>query len=197
MELAALILSGLGLLGGAIGFVVAQRARKQAAESERTAQAALQKSADAQTEAAAALARSADAQADATAALARSADSGDRIAVAVEQMAARSSEPDVDFVRVFEDSLNAKVEWAIEERAEPHSYRLRNTGNVDAEDVQITAIPAEHAALLSGGDLGNIDAGQVGIFGTSARLSLSLHRVAVSWVEGDTQQPMRAELNLP
>ncbi|WP_104257579.1 hypothetical protein [Rathayibacter sp. AY1C7] len=118
-------------------------------------------------------------------------------AAAVEQMAARASEPDVDFIRVFEDALNAKVEWAIEERAEPHSYRLRNTGNVDAEDVQITAIPAEHAALLSGGDLGNIDAGQVGIFGTSARMSLSLHRVAVSWVEGDTRQPVRDELSLP
>jgi len=159
-----------------IGFFVALSARKKADKSERAAN---------------------DARADAAAALARSADSGDRIAAAVEQMAARASEPDIDFVRVYEDALNARVEWAIEERTEPHSYRLRNTGNACAEDVQITAIPIEHAALLVGGDLGNIDAGQVGVFGTSPRLSLSLHRVAVSWVEGDTRQPMSVELNLP
>lgn len=170
------ILAIIGLVGGVVGFFFALSARRKADESERVAN---------------------DARADAAAALTRSAESGDRIAAAVEQMAAGSSESDVDFVRVFQDALNAKVEWTIEERAEPHSYRLRNTGNVGAEDVQITAIPAEHAALLNGGDLGNIDAGQIGIFGTSARLSLSLHRVAVSWVEGDTRQPMRAELNLP
>lgn len=170
------ILAIIGLVGGVVGFFVALSARRKADESERVAN---------------------DARADATAALTRSADSGDRIAAAVEQMAAGSSESDTDFVRLFEDALNAKVEWAIEERTEPHSYRLRNTGNVGAEGVQVTAIPAEHAALLNGGDLGNIDAGQVGIFGTSARLSLSLHRVAVSWIEGDSRQPMRAELNLP
>ncbi|PPH09682.1 hypothetical protein [Rathayibacter sp. AY1H3] len=170
------VLAIIGLVGGVVGFLFALSARKTADKSERVAN---------------------DARADAAAAQRRSADSNDRIAAAVEQMAARSSEPDVDFVRVFEDALNARVEWAIEERAEPHSYRLRNTGNVGAEDVQIRAIPAEHAALLDGGDLGNIDAGQVGLFKTSPRLSLSPHRVAVSWIEGDTRQPMRAELNLP
>lgn len=182
MELAALIISGLGLLGGAIGFVVAQLARSKAAESERTAQAALQKSADAQADAAASLARTADSSVD--------------IVAALREIAARGSEPDVDFVRIIEESLNAKVEWAIEERADANSYRLRNTGNVGAEDVQITAIPPEHAALLVGGDLGNLDAGQAGAFATSPRLSLSLHRVLVSWIEVDTRQQRSAELNL-
>jgi hypothetical protein len=176
VELAALIMSGLGLVGGVIGFFAALKARKTADESERVAN---------------------DARADAAAALARSADSGDRIAEAVEKMAARGSQPDVDFVRLFEESLNARVEWAIEERADAHSYRLRNTGSVRAEDVHISAIPSEHAALLDGGDLGNLDAGQAGVFAATPRLALSLNRIAVSWVEGDTRLPMSTELDLP
>lgn len=181
MDVAALIVSILGLLGGAISFVVAQLARRKAAKAARIAQDALQKSADA--------------QADAAAALARSADSGDRIAVAVEHMVARSSEPDVDLRRVFEEAVNARVEWAIEERTDAHSYRLRNTGNVRAEDVKISAVPPKHAALLHGGDLGDLDAGQVGVFVTAPRVSLSLRQIAVSWGEGGTA--MSTELNLP
>lgn len=170
------VLAILGLVGGAVGFFVALGARRKADESERAAN---------------------DARADAAAALSRSADSGERIAAAVEQMAALGSEPDVDFVRVFQKALNASVEWTIEERAEAHSYRLRNSGNVAAEDVRITAVPPERAALLVGGDLGDLDAGQAGVFGTSPRLSLSLHRVAVAWIEADTQQQMSTEIALP
>lgn len=170
------ILAAVGLAGGVVGFFVAFGARKKADESESVAN---------------------DARADAAAALWRSADSGERIAEAVEKMAALTSEPDVDLVRVYEDALNAKVEWAIEERVGAHSYRLRNAGNVDAEDVQISAIPSEHAALLVGGSLGNLDAGQAGVFYTSPRLSLSLRRIAVSWIEADTRQQMSAELTLP
>ncbi|TWX34992.1 hypothetical protein ES689_14210 [Frigoribacterium sp. ACAM 257] len=170
------ILSALGLAGGVVGFFFALGARKKADKSESVAK---------------------DARADAAAALSRSADSGERIAGAVEKMAALASEPDVDLVRVFEDALNAKVEWAIEERAGAHSYRLRNAGNVGAEDVQISAIPSQHAALLIGGSLGNLDAGQAGVFHTSPRLSLSLGTIAVSWIEADTRQQMSAELPLP
>ncbi|WP_416393255.1 MULTISPECIES: hypothetical protein [unclassified Curtobacterium] len=170
------ILAALGLAGGVIGFFVALAARKKADESESVAN---------------------DARADAAAALSRSADSGERIAEAVEKMAAVASEPDVDLVRVYEDALHAKVEWAIEERADAHSYRLRNAGNVSAEDVQISAVPSEHAALLVGGSLGNLDAGQAGVFHTSPRLTLSLRRIAVSWFEADTRQQMSAELTLP
>ncbi|AZZ49788.1 hypothetical protein C5E02_11515 [Rathayibacter rathayi] len=168
------VLAIIGLVGGVIGFFVALSARKKADESERVAN---------------------DARADAAAALARSADSGDRIAAAVEQMATSSSEPDVDFVRIFEDALNTKVEWAIEERADAHSYRLRNTGNVRAENVKISAVPPELAALLHRGDLGDLDAQKAGVFVTSSRASVSLHRVAVSWVEGGAV--MSTELNLP
>lgn len=170
------VLSILGLAGGAFGFFVARRAGKKANDSEAIA---------------------VDARADAAAALSRSADSGDRIAVAVEQMAAYTSEPDIDLVRIFQEALNAKVEWSIEQRADAHSYRLRNTGNVGAEDVQVTAIPPEHAALLVRGDLGDLDAGEAGVFSTSPRLSLSLHRISVNWIEADTRQPMSAEIALP
>lgn len=169
-------LSIVGLVGGVVGFFVARRAGKKAEKSEAIA---------------------VDARADAAAALSRSADSGDRIAAAVEQMAASTSEPNVDLVRVFEEALHAKVEWSIEQRADAHSYRLRNTGNVGAEDVQVTALPPEHAALLVRGDLGDLDAGQAGVFLTSPRLSLSLHRISVSWIEADTRQPMSAEIALP
>lgn len=198
VDLAALIISGLGLAGSLIGFFIARRARREAAESERIAQEALVKSADAQANAAASLARTADSTGEIVAALrdlaARTSgvDSDERIAAVVNGMFT-----DVDLVRVFERGLDARVEWSIEERVEPHSYRLRNTGNVGAEDVQITAVPAEHAALLGDCNLGNLGAGEAGFFETSARLSLSLHRIAVSWTEADTRQQMSSELALP
>lgn len=183
VELISLIISGLALLGSAVGFIAAQLARKKADESERKAQAALDKSADA--------------QADAAAALARSADSGDRIAAAVELLAERAAEPDVDFVAMFNDALDAKVEWAIEERSEAHRYRLRNTGDLRADDVHISADPPERAALLIAGHVGTLRPAEATNFATSPRLSLSLHRISVRWVDGDTRQPRSRTIDLP
>jgi hypothetical protein len=183
-EILTLILSGVGLLGGLVAFVVAQRASRKAGESERAALLAVQKSTDAQADAAASLQSSAGSHAE--------------IAGALKEIAAGGAGlEDGRFVQVFQEALNAKVEWSIEERAGSNSYRLRNVGNVGAEDVELSAIPLEHAALLIGGPLGNLDAGQAAVFTTSPRLSLSLTQVTVTWIESDTKQPMSTVLNLP
>jgi hypothetical protein len=183
-EMLTLTLSALGLVGGAGAFVIAQVASRKAAASEGTALLALQKSADAQADAAASLSSSAGSQAD--------------MAAALREIAAGGPELDDNhFVRIFEEALNAKVDWIIEERAGANSYRLRNVGNVAAEDVQISAIPPEHAGLLVGNSMGSLGAGEAGVFATSPRLTLSLKQVRVSWIESDVRQQMSAVVNLP
>jgi hypothetical protein len=142
-------------------FWVAQRASRKAGESERAALLAVQKSTDAQADAAASLQSSAGSHAEIAAAL-------------KEIVAGGAGLEDGRFAQVFREALNAKVEWSIEERAGSNSYRLRNVGNVGAEDVELSAIPLEHAALLVGGSLGNLDAGQAAVFTTSSRLSTVL-----------------------
>jgi hypothetical protein len=183
-EILTLILSGLGLLGGLVAFVIAERASRKAGESERAALLAVQKSTDAQADAAASLQSSAGSHAE--------------IAVALKEfVAGNAGLDDGRFVQVFQEALNAKADWAIEERAGAYSYRLRNIGNMGAEDVELSAIPLEHSALLVGGSLGSLDAGQAAVFAISPRLSLSLTQVTVTWIESDTKQQMSRVLNLP
>lgn len=192
-EVVNTLIATTGLLGGAIGFIVSLFAKMRAARAD-------QKAEEAQRKAANALASVADAQADAAASLASSADSQKQIVEVLRTMVSDRAEltaNDVDFVKVFEDALAASVEWQIESRDIENSYRLRNIGTLQANAVRISAVPPEHAGLLVGGDLGDVPPASAGIFAVSPRLTLTLRKIAVTWIDSDTEFSQSIELSIP
>jgi hypothetical protein len=145
-EVLNLVIAALGLAGGAVGFVVARAAGRRASEAEAAA---------------------ADARADATSALQKSADAAERIAGAIELIAShaagRTPEPTqtnpsiappadergATFAEALAAALPpAEVSWALEARTEPGTFRLRNTGWLEARDVEVTADPSGGAVPL-------------------------------------------------
>jgi hypothetical protein len=111
----------LGLVGGLVGFA-------RSIIAERNSRAAI---ADAD-----------DARSDAVAALTKSADAEERIARAVEFIAgehltgteAHAASQDLSAL-----VPKRSVEWSVEKRIIPNSYRIRNIGMVAAEHVTATA----------------------------------------------------------
>lgn len=183
-DVLALIFGGLGLLGGAVGFLRAVRASKQAAEADAAAQ---------------------DARSDAAAALVRSADATERIAMAIEIISARP----VSALRVdasgkaSEAELRAlvpasEVRWLLEERGELDSYRLRNVGSIPAREVTVVAIPREHSALVRiDANRPRLEPGAAVVVRTERRLGLRVKELEISWRDETSAEEHQANLLLP
>lgn len=193
-DVLALIFGVLGLVGGVVGFFRAVAASRQAAKADAAAQ---------------------DARSDAAAALLRSADATERIAMAIEIISGRSSQPAAVEYRSetssrapvlgpeLQPELRAlipapEVRWAIEERSELDSYRLRNDGTIVAREVTVAAAPPEHSALVRmDADRPSLEPGSAVVVRTERRLSLSIKEIEIIWYDHRSSEPQRASLYLP
>ncbi|MCS5719645.1 hypothetical protein N1027_16050 [Herbiconiux sp. CPCC 205763] len=183
-EFASLILSSIGLAGGAIGFVVSVFARRRANAAEAAA---------------------ADAQADASAALVKSAEATERIATAVELIAAQRSGAKAGtlLAEALDDDLDALVlesgvEWIVEERDQPNSFRLRNVGSIEARDVTLSTDPPEHAGLLvSDAEHPTLIPGAAFVVRTSPRSTLAAKRILVTWSDDSSAVPRQSTVRIP
>lgn len=179
-EITSVLLALLGLLGGVAGFIRAVAADRRSA---------------------AAAAESADARSDAAAALKQSAAATERIAAAVEILASRqaSTQGSLMAESIPAEAISAElaaliepreVQWTLEHRLPAHSYRLRNTGTIDARDVSLlggTPSPDADLALLPPG--------------TAIAFSVDPEQhsraVEVAWRADDSDTPTRQALPLP
>ncbi|MHA6667660.1 hypothetical protein ACX3O0_02190 [Homoserinimonas sp. A447] len=167
-EIVSVIFGALGLLGGAIGFFRAARADRRSSAAEAMA---------------------ADAQADAASALAKSADATERIAAAVELIARRRGvAADTLLTESSLPELSAllgrrEVNWVVEARTVPNSYRLRNLGSLPAREVTIGERSA--ASLVEPGAATTFSTGQ------------HPGAIEVSWRDDSVTNRLRSAVELP
>jgi len=177
-ELASTIVAVLGLIGGGIGFVRSLVAGRAAAE---------------------AAARAADAQADATVALQKSAAADQRIAAALEAIAAHqgaaphrtSTEHPIDDLAAELRALvpPADVRWQVEPRLEAGTIRLRNVGSLDATRVGVDGATIDASFKPIGASIAVGDAVVV-------RLSGSPESIEVTWHDAQSPDPQHERITV-
>ena len=180
-DVLALLFGALGLVGGVVGFFRAVAASRQAAKAEIAAQ---------------------DARSDAAAALVRSADATERIAKAIEIISAR---PAAVHLRPTDAPAELRalvpspeVKWAIEERTEGDTYRLRNVGSIAARDVRVATVPKEHAVLARmDADRPTLEPGSAIVVRTERRLTLRVKELDIAWLDDTSAEMQHASLYLP
>ncbi|WP_022884131.1 hypothetical protein [Glaciibacter superstes] len=183
-EILSVIIAGLGLAGGAVGFIRALAADRRSIEAEAAA---------------------GDARSDAAAALEKSASATERIAEAVEFMARRSgdSRPDTLLAAALPAELQSLLEpdavtWSLEERTVAGSYRLRNTGTIEARSVTVNGYPAGMQNLLvAHREHPTLAPGATFVFNVSNRLTVTLKEVEIMWIDSTSAETRREVLRLP
>lgn len=161
----------LGLLGGAIGFVVGIAARRKAGESERVAQAARSQSVEALRKSAEALSQSASAHD-------RAATASERVAEVWEEMASKP-EPRPEFD--VKCTADRSVGW------------ITNTGNIGARSVSIAGLPEPAKSLVGFGRPVDIPPKESVQFNIDERFSLSVEQVVITWYDDRSPEDQQTE----
>ncbi|MDQ0576453.1 hypothetical protein [Agromyces albus] len=180
-DILALIFGAAGLVGGVVGFFRSASASRAAGRANAAAQ---------------------DARGDAAAALLRSADAAERIAEAIEIISARSA---VLHVRPTDAPAELRalvpqpeVKWAVEERSEPDTFRLRNIGSIGAREVGVTTVPQEHSALVRMvADRPTLEPGSAIVVRTERRLALRVKELDIAWLDDTSSEMQHASVYLP